>query len=555
MTTDKQVHSHQPPASTLKSFPMFPHPLSGETHMRPDKIDIGDGLLLRWSTKDDETNIANLMADVFRWDQPRPPTAEDEIPQPSEFVPALVHRAFRDDCRVTTVYDFALIENTQAPKGENPLIAGISLLQHIGYFGKVKFMYGVPEIIATHPDYRSKGLMRRLFFDLVHPASDIRGDVIQVIAGIPHFYRQFGYEYALGFGSCNPQKLNDLSSIPPLAEHETIEKGGQGEPFLLRTPSDDDVPYLVKMSTPEKMLSHAGAGLLYDEKYWRFWVRDAVANMTTKYDVIRDHWIIVDTETGHDCGVLMTRSKPMLSINLFVLDEGYNYRDAVYSVLRQVIKIANGPTAWEKKVQKEQKEQKEQGIKEEAKKQQGMTLALDPEHPIMKLFASKSTVMTNKSKMYTRIPSYANFLLKIAPVLEERLAQSCLKGITVTWQFDFFRKVVESASKGLEVVFESGKIISASDDWVALSPLEKVMAARARIAKAKEENRPDIKPLVYQAQFAPLTFTKLVVGDLTMDQMMDMYAECSITEGGEDAKKMLDILFPKQSFHFDLHCW
>lgn len=45
---------------------MFPHPVFGETHMRPDRIDIGDGLLLRWSTKEDEANVADLMADIFK---------------------------------------------------------------------------------------------------------------------------------------------------------------------------------------------------------------------------------------------------------------------------------------------------------------------------------------------------------------------------------------------------------------------------------------------------------------------------------------------------------
>ncbi|KAF9992978.1 hypothetical protein BGZ79_002422 [Entomortierella chlamydospora] len=560
MATDKQFHSDQPSASTVANHPMFPHPLSGEACMRPDRIDIGDGLLLRWSTKDDEANIADLMADVFTWYQLRP-IAEGEIPPRSEFVPAMVHRAFRSDCRITTVYDFALVENTRAPEGENPIIAGVSLQQDIGYFGKVKLMYGISEIIATHSDYRNKGLMRRLFHDLVHPASDLRGGVVQIIAGIPHFYRQFGYEYALDFGSYNPQKLNDLTSILPLAEHESVEKGGHGEPFLLRTPSVDDLPYLVEMSTPEKRLSQAGAGFLYDENYWRFWIRDAVANMTSKFDVSRSHWIIVDAKAGKDCGVAMARGCPMLSIEMFVLDEEHNYRDAMHSVLRQILTIANGPTAWEQKQQLEEakraREVKEQqgATTTNQKKIQGMTLSLDPEHPIMKLFASKSTVTTTKSKIYTRIPSYANFLLKIAPVLEDRLAQSCLKEITVIWQFNFFRKVVGSAGKGVEVVFESGKLISARDDWVEPSPKEKVMAARERIAKAKEENRPDFKPLVYQAQFAPLTFTRLVVGDMTMDQMTDIYAECGIREGGDDAKLMLDILFPKQIFHFDLHSW
>ncbi|KAF8976951.1 hypothetical protein BGZ52_007500, partial [Haplosporangium bisporale] len=63
MTTDKQIHSS---SSTSTGTPLFPHPISGETHMRPDRIDIGDGLLLRWSTKEDEANVADLMADIFK---------------------------------------------------------------------------------------------------------------------------------------------------------------------------------------------------------------------------------------------------------------------------------------------------------------------------------------------------------------------------------------------------------------------------------------------------------------------------------------------------------
>lgn len=60
---------------------------------------------------------------------------------------------------MTTVYDFALVENTQAPEGQNPLVAGISLQQNIGYFGKIKLMYGVPEIVATHPGNRGRKII------------------------------------------------------------------------------------------------------------------------------------------------------------------------------------------------------------------------------------------------------------------------------------------------------------------------------------------------------------------------------------------------------------
>ncbi|KAG0332691.1 hypothetical protein BG000_009816 [Podila horticola] len=605
MTTDKQIHS----SSTSTGTPLFPHPVYGETHMRPDRIDIGDGLLLRWSTKEDEANVANLMADIFKWDTLglAKPRADDEMPKPSEFVRALVHRAFREDCRVTTAYDFALVENTQVPEGQNPLVAGISLQQNIGYFGKIKLMYGVPEIVATHPDYRGKGLMRHLFHGLIHPASDLRGDIIQIIGGIPHYYCQFGYEYAIG--ARFPRRLDNLASIPVLPEYETIKKGGLSEPFQLRIPTVDDVPYLVRMSAPEKMLNQAEVGLLYDEEYRKFWICDAVANMASKFDATREHRIIVDAKAENDCGLVMMYGFRMRHVGIFTLEDGYSYRDAMYPVLRQMIAIEEGPTSWELKEQAEKKkdqgdedcsERKLEGFndmmdgsksvqevlekvdEEEHKAQedkgektrndkaivatspvdqptkkkiQSLGIGLDPQHPITKLLEPKSTLMAAKNKLYTRIPSYARFLLKVAPTFEERLEKSCLAGISVTWHFDFYRKVLGSAGRGLEVVFESGKLVSASDDWVPPSPHENVVAAQGRIAKAKKESRPDIKPLVYKAQFAPLTFTRLLIGDMTMDEMMEVFGECKLPDGGDDAKMMLDILFPKQLFHFDLHTW
>ncbi|GJJ76248.1 hypothetical protein EMPS_08607 [Entomortierella parvispora] len=517
--------------------------------MRPDRIDLGDGLLLRWSTKNDEANVASLMADIFMWETPTP--VEDELPGRNEFVRALVHRCFRDDCRVTTAFDFALVEDTKAPKDQNPIVAGMTLQQLPGYFGKVNLSYGISEIVATHPDYRSKGLIRHLYLNLLHPASDLRGDVVQFVAGIPHFYRQFGYEYAIGVPEV--RKVNDLAMIPPQPEQETIEKGGVGEPFTLRNPTLDDLPYLMKMSTPAKMLNHSELGLLYDEAYWQFWLHDALVNATYPTDINRDHWIIVDGKTGKDCGAVTAfgHGKPRMTLGMFVLEEGYNYRDAMYPVLRQMIANGNGPTVWELK-----QTTNESALGSSDKKRiKALCIALDPEHPINKLLESSTTLIANNFKMYTRIRSYAKFILKVASVLEDRLAKSCLADITVIWHFDFFRRIEGSTGKGLEIVFESGKIVSASDNWVPLSPHEKMMAARERIAKAKEEQRPDIKPLVYEAQFAPLTFTRLLVGDLTMDQMMSMYVECSVKEGGDHAKMMLDILFPKQQFHFDIYPW
>src|SRR5205809_1198915 len=60
----------------------------------------------------------------------------------------------------------------------------------------IAFGVGQPEFVATHPDYRNRGLIRKLF-EMVHARSEAEGHLVQGITGITYFYRQFGYEYAL----------------------------------------------------------------------------------------------------------------------------------------------------------------------------------------------------------------------------------------------------------------------------------------------------------------------------------------------------------------------
>jgi hypothetical protein len=65
--------------------------------------------------------------------------------------------------------------------------------------GEVVLPTGQPEFIATDPAFRGRGLVRQVL-DLLHHWSADRGDLVQVIGGIPFFYRQFGYSYGL----CRP---------------------------------------------------------------------------------------------------------------------------------------------------------------------------------------------------------------------------------------------------------------------------------------------------------------------------------------------------------------
>ena len=55
---------------------------------------------------------------------------------------------------------------------------------------------GQVEMVATDLSYEGRGLVRALMGE-AHRRSADRGDLLQVMIGIPFFYRQFGYAYAM----------------------------------------------------------------------------------------------------------------------------------------------------------------------------------------------------------------------------------------------------------------------------------------------------------------------------------------------------------------------
>lgn len=91
-----------------------------------------------------------------------------------------------------TERDYALVENTRCEPGKNPIVSCVALHRVRAYYGCVGLIIGKPELIATQLEYRSKGLVRRLMVEMVHPESEARNDDMQFIPGLPHFYRYAG---------------------------------------------------------------------------------------------------------------------------------------------------------------------------------------------------------------------------------------------------------------------------------------------------------------------------------------------------------------------------
>jgi predicted N-acetyltransferase YhbS len=88
------------------------------------------------------------------------------------------------------------------PGGWTVAVDGGRVVSVLGLFptstrvGCVTVQSAFIEFVATAQEYEGRGLVRKQL-DLAHRISAERGDLIIWMVGIPYFYRQFGYEYAV----------------------------------------------------------------------------------------------------------------------------------------------------------------------------------------------------------------------------------------------------------------------------------------------------------------------------------------------------------------------
>ncbi|KAG0250967.1 hypothetical protein BG011_007946 [Mortierella polycephala] len=311
---------------------------------------------------------------------------------------------------------------------------------------------------------------------------------------------------------------------------------GENEPFVLREVTLDDILYLIRMSAPDKLhRDGAELGLLFEAAYWRFTTYDVYVTKQSIYDASRQTRIIVDAKSGKDVDVTVSSLLGLWQWDVFALEEGASFLDAVFPVLRAMVKMAKG------RYDCDPDSDNAHSIINH------LINGLGPHHPVSQIL--KPLLEPEMfDRLYTRIPSYPCFITKVVPVLDGRLAKSAMAGATgALWQ-DFFRKVEGSSSRGLKIKLERGKIVAA-DDWVPLTPQEKVLEVRKRI----NGELPTMKEKEYSARFAPLSFTRLLTGEIDVDQMLEQYDENFVQD--LESKLLFGILFPKVQHHFASLWW
>ena len=134
-------------------------------------VPLADGLLLRQAVPSDLEQIGELLT---------------ERGEPDD---AVDHRLVVEDPE-------AGWESCAVVLDGDRVVSTATLLDERLYLGDVELPAGQVELVATARDHEGRGLVRALMA-WAHARSADRGHVVQVMIGIPYFYRLFGYEYAI----------------------------------------------------------------------------------------------------------------------------------------------------------------------------------------------------------------------------------------------------------------------------------------------------------------------------------------------------------------------
>jgi hypothetical protein len=371
--------------------------------------DLGDGLILRRARPDDAEKLSVFNGEIHR---------SHDATEPARSIAAWTrdlaigaHPTFKID-------DFTIVEDTRG----GSIVSSLNLISQTWLYDGIAFDVGMIELVGTHPNFRSRGLVRRQF-EVVHRWSAERGQLAQVISGIPWYYRQFGYEYAIDEGG---GRGGIRSRIPTL-------KDGETDTFRVRSATVDDAPFIAYVYDAARQRYLVSCAR--DEAMWRHEIGGRSVPST-----VRAEMCVVESATGDHVGFLAHPARlwgNTLEVRAYELKAGVSWLAVTPSVLRYL--AATGT---------------EYGAQSTPDFFDGFTFMLGTDHPVYRAIPSLLQTTVTSGTWYVRIPDLASFVHRIAPVLESRLAASEAIGFTGELKLNFYRD-------GLWLVFEMGQLRSA----------------------------------------------------------------------------------------------
>ncbi|MFC1715544.1 GNAT family N-acetyltransferase [Candidatus Poribacteria bacterium] len=372
--------------------------------------------------------------------------------------------------------DFTVVEDTSKGK----IVSYMGLISQNWLYGGVPFKCGQVESVVTDPEYRRRGLVRKQL-EVIHELSNARGELMQVIWGIPWYYRMFGYEYAMDSALgrlCHVYKHH----IPELKDNEV-------EPYILRPVTAQDYSFLRQIY--EQSVTRHQFSAVKTDRDWDFYIRGRSSESMTSCQ-----WLIIEDANCERIGYLNYQNanvKRQIVIFQLELSRGYGYTDVMPSLLRGLWRI---------------------GSKISSRSEDGdvfsrIRFVLGRKHPgFAALPQDVAHIDSDTPVWYIRIPDIVAFLNHVKPALEANLVGTAAEGYTGELKINFFRS-------GLQMQFDLGRVLNIAP-WQA-------------------------DGFWHVPCFPDLTFLQLLCGHKRCAELVNAFPDCRIDDR---SALLLDSLFP-----------
>ncbi|MCZ6783977.1 MAG: GNAT family N-acetyltransferase [Proteobacteria bacterium] len=445
-----------------------PGPFSDDERVR----DLGDGLVLRRATEAD----VDALVEFNRVAQADPPDF-----RPDNHI-AVWTRELMDGSHPTMcARDFLLVDDTARKR----VASTLCLVSHQFRYDGIPLSAGQVEIVGTHPDYRRRGLVRAQM-EVVHGWSAGRGQRMQVIDGIPWYYRQFGYEMAL--------EVHGGRLVHRARLAAGVETGDPTDGVRVRDAREDDAGLLVRAYA--KLRARSRLSCDHDEAFCAYeiarWTDGAGSLRERRFGVIED-------ERGTPLGILSRYPivlQGWLLVAMLEIEEGVAWPRVLPAVWAELDRVgrslaADGPDDSEFA---------------------GAFLRLGSDHPVYAAAPDRVRDVREPYAYYVRVPDLPGFLQHVAPALEQRLAASPLSGTSGMVTLSLYRS-------GVRFVLEAGRF-AVLESW------------QPSTAEPGHARIPD------------LVFLQLLLGFRSLEELEAAFPDCVVQH--DLARSLLQAWFPKQ---------
>jgi GNAT superfamily N-acetyltransferase len=316
--------------------------------------------------------------------------------------------------------DLIFIEDEESGQ----VVSSLCLIPWMWNYEGVDIPTGEMGIVGTLEAYRRRGLIQAQV-ELFRQRLRERGYLLSQIQGIPYYYRQFGYEYALPLEGGLRLETRHVPTPPDDA-------------FTFRLATPHDLPTLMRLY--DEAAEDLAIRAVRDEKTWRYLLDHAQGTETEC-----ENWLVQNTD-GQIAGYVRL-PKYHFGEELVVSEVSRLGFDAALATLDHVKTLVT------------------------ERDKPGIRLNLPAGCTLMRLARSLGAYDIGTYAWQIHVPDMAALLRALKPVLERRVAGSPFAGLTRTVRLSLYRET-------LELRFKTGKLAEVAnlnpdgDEAICFPPLQ-----------------------------------------------------------------------------------